>query len=105
MCDVGSRYLGTGRPEYLETGPIHKCQIQKIGITRSVPLIFSIISRKKKPAYRRQARKTEERKMKVVKGFVVLTPRLVRRDTKVRLSKKNYNRRSNRRVERAAKEG
>ena len=41
--------------------------------------------------------------MKVIKGFIVLTPRLVLRGTKVRQSKKNYNRDSNRRAERAAK--
>ncbi len=43
--------------------------------------------------------------MKVIKGFVIPTPRLVRRDTKVRLSKKNYDRNLNRRAERAAKGG
>ncbi len=41
--------------------------------------------------------------MKVIKGFIVLTPRLVRRDTKIKLSKKLYNRNLNRRAERAAK--
>ena len=43
--------------------------------------------------------------MKVIRGFVIPPRRLVLRSTKRRDSRKNYDRNSNRRIERAAKEG